>query len=76
MSEVVVVPRGSHRLLELHNSEVTEPVDLVLDCDSENFGMLDDVHRLSEVGVINQGKDLGPPCLDCEEHLPYLDCLA
>lgn len=46
MSEVLVVPRGSHGQLELHSSEVTEPIDLVLDCNSEDFGMLDDVHRL------------------------------
>lgn len=40
-----MVPRGSHRVLELCSSEVTEPIDLVLDCNSEHFGMLDNVHR-------------------------------
>lgn len=45
MSEVVMVPGGFHRLLELRSGEVAQAVDLVLHCHGKDFGMLDDVHR-------------------------------
>ena len=43
VSEILVVPTSGYGFLVLGGREIAQAVDLIFHCDSEGFGVLDDV---------------------------------